>query len=153
MFLSKIWFVLVGLLASLSLAAAFVVPRAADRRILELEGQRLDRAQYAAEQMLKADAHNWIDYAAKLSRDAILADDIRFIPTAGGSFMVYGHRSGDGAYGLYSEYRENNVGYADGHAETHRHTLSMTQSTPIPPDPAWDGEWIKFTVFEEYQVY
>ena len=76
MFLSKIWFVLVGLLASVSLAAAFVAPRAADRRILELEGQRLDRAQYAAEQMLKADAHNWIDYAAKLSRDAILAESL-----------------------------------------------------------------------------
>ena len=70
MFLSKIWFVLVALLAGAATTAAFVAPRSADRRIVELEGQRLDRAQYAAEQMLKADAHAWIDYAAKLSRDA-----------------------------------------------------------------------------------
>jgi hypothetical protein len=76
MFLSKIWFVLVGLLAGAATTAAFVAPRSADRRIVELEGQRLDRAQYAAEQMLKTDAHAWIDYAAKLSRDAILADSL-----------------------------------------------------------------------------
>ena len=62
MFLSKIWFVLVGLAAGVATTAAFVAPRTADRRIIELEGQRLDRAQYAAEQMLKADAHSWIDY-------------------------------------------------------------------------------------------
>ena len=76
MFLSKIWFVLVGLAAGVATTAAFVAPRAADRRIVELEGERLDRAQYAAEQMLKADAHSWIDYAAKLSRDAILAESL-----------------------------------------------------------------------------
>ena len=76
MFLSKIWFVLVGLLAGVATTAAFVAPRSADRRIVELEGQRLDRAQYAAEQMLKADAHNWIDYVAKLGRDAILAESL-----------------------------------------------------------------------------
>ncbi len=76
MFLSKIWFVLVGLVAGVATTAAFVAPRSADRRIAELEGQRLDRAQYAAEQMLKADAHNWIDYAAKLGRDAILAESL-----------------------------------------------------------------------------
>jgi hypothetical protein len=76
MFLSKIWFVLVGLLAGAATTAAFVAPRSADRRIVELEGQRLDRAQYAAEQMLKADAHTWIDYAAKLSRDAILTESL-----------------------------------------------------------------------------
>lgn len=74
MFLSKIWFVLVGLLAGVAMTAAFVAPRPADRRIEQLEGQRLDRAQYAAEQMLKTDAHLWIDYVAKLGRDAVLAD-------------------------------------------------------------------------------
>src|SRR5262245_56309808 len=74
MFLSKIWFVLVGLAAGVATTAAFVAPRSADRKILELEGQRLDRAQYAAEQMLKTDAHQWIDRVAKLSRDAVLAE-------------------------------------------------------------------------------
>jgi hypothetical protein len=74
MFLSKIWFVLVGLLAGVAVTAAFVAPRPADRRIEQLEGQRLDRAQYAAEQMLKNDARRWIDYVAKLGRDAHLTE-------------------------------------------------------------------------------
>jgi hypothetical protein len=76
MFLSKIWFVLVGLLAGVATTAAFVSPRAADRKLVEMEGQRLDRAQYAAEQMLRADAHRWIDYAAKLARDANLIESL-----------------------------------------------------------------------------
>ncbi len=74
MFLSKIWFVLVGLLAGIAVTAAFVAPRPADRRIEQLEGQRLDRAQYAAEQMLKNDARRWIDYVAKLGSDGKLID-------------------------------------------------------------------------------
>src|SRR5437763_15099835 len=74
MFLSKIWFVLVGLVAALALTAALVAPRPADRRVEQLEGQRLDRAQYAAEQMLKTDAHRWIDYVAKLGRDMVIAE-------------------------------------------------------------------------------
>jgi hypothetical protein len=74
MFLSKIWFVLVGLLAGVAVTAAFVAPRPADRRIEQLEGQRLDRAQYAAEQMLKNDARRWIDYVSKLGRDSHLTE-------------------------------------------------------------------------------
>jgi hypothetical protein len=74
MFLSKIWFILVGLLAGVAVTAAFVAPRPADRHIEQLEGQRLDRAQYAAEQMLKNDARRWIDYVAKLGRDAHLTE-------------------------------------------------------------------------------
>ena len=74
MFLSKIWFVLVALLAGVAVTAAFVAPRPADRRIEQLEGQRLDRAQYAAEQMLKNDARRWIDYVAKLGRDSHLTE-------------------------------------------------------------------------------
>ena len=74
MFLSKIWFILVALLAGAAVTAAFVAPRPADRHIEQLEGQRLDRAQYAAEQMLKSDAHRWIDYVAKLGRDAHLTE-------------------------------------------------------------------------------
>jgi hypothetical protein len=74
MFLSKIWFILVALLAGVAVTAAFVAPRPADRRIEQLEGQRLDRAQYAAEQMLKNDARRWIDYVAKLGRDSHLTE-------------------------------------------------------------------------------
>jgi hypothetical protein len=76
MFLSKIWFVLVALLAGVAITAAFVAPRSADRMLLELEGQRLDRAQYAADQMLRADAHRWMNYAAKLGRDANLIESL-----------------------------------------------------------------------------
>ena len=74
MFLSKIWFVLVGLLAGVAVTAAFVAPRPADRRIEQLEGQRMDRAQYAAEQLLKNDARRWVDYVAKLGTDGKLID-------------------------------------------------------------------------------
>ncbi len=74
MFLSKIWFVLVGLLAGVAVTAAFVAPRPADRHIEQLEGQRMDRAQYAAEQLLKNDARRWIDYVAKLGTDGKLID-------------------------------------------------------------------------------
>jgi hypothetical protein len=74
MFLSKIWFILVGLLAGVAVTAAFVAPRPADRRIEQLEGQRMDRAQYAAEQMLKNDARRWIDYVSKLGIDGKVID-------------------------------------------------------------------------------
>jgi hypothetical protein len=74
MFLSKIYFVLVALVAGVAITAAFVAPRPADRRIEQLEGQRMDRAQYAAEQLLRNDARRWIDYVAKLGRDAHLAE-------------------------------------------------------------------------------
>jgi hypothetical protein len=74
MFLSKIWFILVGLLAGVAVTAAFVAPRPADRHIEQLEGQRMDRAQYAAEQMLKNDARRWIDYVAKLGIDGKVID-------------------------------------------------------------------------------
>ncbi len=74
MFLSKIWFVLVGLMAGVATTAAFVAPKSADRKLVAMEGQRLDRAQYAADQMMRSDAHRWIDYAAKLGRDANLIE-------------------------------------------------------------------------------
>jgi hypothetical protein len=74
MFLSKIWFILVGLIAGVAVTAAFVAPRPADRRIEQLEGQRMDRAQYAAEQILKNDARRWIDYVAKLGMDGKVID-------------------------------------------------------------------------------
>ena len=76
MFLSKIWFILVGLLAGVAVTAAFVAPRPADRRIEQLEGQRMDRAQYAAEQMLRNDARRWIDYVAKLGIDGKVIDSL-----------------------------------------------------------------------------
>ena len=74
MFLSKIWFILVAVLAGVALSVALTAPRPMAQKLEELEGQRLDRAQYAAEQMLKIDAHKWIDRVAKLGRDAIISE-------------------------------------------------------------------------------
>lgn len=88
MFLSKIWFILIGLLAGFALLIAFVAPRPADRRIEQLEGQRLDRAQYTAEQILKNDARRWIDYAAKLGRDANLVDSLDSASRGAGELRV-----------------------------------------------------------------
>ena len=76
MFLSKIWFILVGLIAGIAVSTAFVAPRPVDRRIAQLEGQRLDRAQYTVEQILKNDARRWMDYVAKLGRDANLIESL-----------------------------------------------------------------------------
>src|SRR6185369_2382196 len=76
MFLSKIWFVLVALFAGFALSIALTAPRPMAQKLEELEGQRLDRAQYAAEQMLKVDAHKWIDRVAKLGRDAIISESL-----------------------------------------------------------------------------
>jgi Double sensory domain of two-component sensor kinase len=76
MFLSKIWFILIALVAGVAVTFALVAPRPAVQKLAVLEGQRLDRAQYAAEQMFKVDAHKWIDRVSKLGRDAIVSDSL-----------------------------------------------------------------------------
>jgi hypothetical protein len=48
MFLSKIWFIIVALIAGVALTFALIAPRPAVQKLGALEGQRLDRAQYAA---------------------------------------------------------------------------------------------------------
>jgi hypothetical protein len=74
MFLSKIWFILIALLAGLAVTVALVAPRPAVQKLALLEGQRLDRAQYATEQMLQVDAHKWIDRVSRMGRDAIISE-------------------------------------------------------------------------------
>lgn len=88
MFLSKIWFILIGLLAGIALLIAFVAPHPANRRIEKMEGLRLDRAQYTAEQILKNDARRWIDYVAKLGRDANLVDSLDSASRGAGELRV-----------------------------------------------------------------
>jgi hypothetical protein len=88
MFLSKIWFILIALLAGVAVAIALVAPRPAVQKLALLEGQRLDRAQYAAEQMLKVDAHKWIDRMSKLGRDAIIAESLDSASRGAGEFGV-----------------------------------------------------------------
>ena len=92
MFLSKIWFILIALLAAVAVTFALVTPRPAVQKLAVVEGQRLDRAQYAAEQMFKVDAHKWIDRLAKLGRDAILSESLDSASRGAGEYTVI-HRT------------------------------------------------------------
>src|SRR5262252_2326840 len=88
MFLSKIWFMLIALAGTFALIA----PRPFERKLEAAEGQRLDRAQYAAEQMFKVDAHKWIDHVGKLGRDAIIAESLDAASKGSGEYAVI-HRT------------------------------------------------------------
>jgi hypothetical protein len=69
-----------------------VAPRPAVQKLAALEGQRLDRAEYAAEQMFKVDAHKWIDRVSKLGRDAILSESLDAASRGSGEYAVI-HRT------------------------------------------------------------
>ncbi|HVZ88533.1 MAG TPA: cache domain-containing protein, partial [Polyangia bacterium] len=92
MFLSKIWFILIALVSAVAGTFALVAPRPAVQKLATLEGQRLDRAQYAAEQMFKVDAHKWIDRVSKLGRDAILSESLDAASRGSGEYTVI-HRT------------------------------------------------------------
>ena len=92
MFLSKIRFILIALVAAVAGTFALVAPRPAVQKLAALEGQRLDRAQYAAEQMFKVDAHKWIDRVSKLGRDAILSESLDAASRGSGEYTVI-HRT------------------------------------------------------------
>jgi hypothetical protein len=88
MFLSKIWFILVALVASVATTVALVAPRSASRQLASAEAQSLDRAQYAAEQQLKNDAIRWIQSVAKLGRDAVIAETLENATRGNGESSV-----------------------------------------------------------------
>src|SRR4051794_1794247 len=92
MFLSKIFFILLALVAAIATTFAVIAPRPFERKLGVLEGQRLDRAQYAAEQMFKVDAHKWIDHVGKLGRDAIIAESLDAASRGSGEYTVI-HRT------------------------------------------------------------
>src|SRR4029079_2615388 len=92
MFLSKIWFILIALAAAIAVTCALIAPRPFERKLEAAEGQRLDRAQYAAEQMFKVDAHKWIDHVGKLGRDAIIAESLDAASRGSGEYTVI-HRT------------------------------------------------------------
>jgi hypothetical protein len=92
MFLSKIWFILIALVSAVAVTFALVAPRPAVQKLAVLEGQRLDRAQYAAEQMFKVDAHKWIDRVSKLGRDAIISESLDAASRGSGEYTVI-HRT------------------------------------------------------------
>ena len=92
MFLTKIWFFLIALLSAVAVTFALVAPRPVVQKLSVLEGQRLDRAQYAAEQMFKVDAHKWIDRVGKLGRDAIISESLDAASRGSGEYGVI-HRT------------------------------------------------------------
>lgn len=92
MFLSKIWFILIALVSAVAVTFALVAPSPAVRKLQALEGQRLDRAQYAAEEMFKVDAHKWIDRVSKLGRDAIISESLDAASRGSGEYSVI-HRT------------------------------------------------------------
>jgi len=94
-FLTKIWFILIAILLAVAVTIAVIAPRPVAKKMALLEGQRLDRAQYAAEQMFKVDAHKWIDRVGKLGRDAIISESLDAASRGSGEYTVIHRTIGD----------------------------------------------------------
>ncbi len=88
------------------------------------------------------------------SDDVVVCDVVWIIRPGTGAQLRYAHSPSPGL-DLISDYRENSVGYVDGHGEVHRQQLLTPQGGPVgPPDPDWTGHWISFgPVFGEYVMY
>ena len=91
------------------------------------------------------------------SDDAIVCDVMRLVNIGGGdangAALDYAHSSQPGAYSQ-SAYRENSVGYVDGHGEVHGHHLNSERGGPMPSSSDfWSGESITFTWWPEYLMY
>jgi hypothetical protein len=94
-FLSRIYFILIALAAAVAVTFALIAPRPVVQKLSASEGQRLDRAQYAAEQMFKVDAHKWIDRVGKLGRDAIISESLDAASRGSGEYTVIHRTIGD----------------------------------------------------------
>jgi hypothetical protein len=110
MFLTKIWFILIALAAGVAVTVALVAPRPAVQKLAALEGQRLDRAQYAAEQMLKVDAHKWIDRVSKLGRDAIISESLDSASRGAGEINVIHKTVQDRFHSLIPDLASGGIG-------------------------------------------
>jgi hypothetical protein len=110
MFLTKIWFILIALAAGVAVTVALVAPRPAVQKLAMLEGQRLDRAQYAAEQMLKVDAHKWIDRVSKLGRDAIISESLDSATRGAGEINVIHKTVQDRFHALIPDLASGGIG-------------------------------------------
>jgi hypothetical protein len=110
MFLTKIWFILIALAAGVAVTVALVAPRPAVQKLALLEGQRLDRAQYAAEQMLKVDAHKWIDRVSKLGRDAIISESLDSATRGAGEINVIHKTVQDRFHALIPDLASGGIG-------------------------------------------
>jgi hypothetical protein len=76
MFFSKIWFVLLAVLAAMACGVALVVSKPALREVNRAEAEGLDRIQHNTELILRLQARDWIDAAASLSRDRVLVETL-----------------------------------------------------------------------------
>ena len=92
MFFSKIWFILIALVSAVAATLMIIAPHPFEQKLRAAEGQRLDRAQYAAEQMFKVDAHKWMDHVSKLGRDAIISESLDAASRGSGEYNVI-HRT------------------------------------------------------------
>ncbi|MBI4511197.1 MAG: hypothetical protein HY698_16310 [Deltaproteobacteria bacterium] len=68
MFLSKIWFFLVAVAATLGVGAALTMPRPAERKVLEAEDDRLARARWGTEMLLRENTYDWVGLASDFAR-------------------------------------------------------------------------------------
>ena len=79
--------------------------------------------------------------------DAIVFD--RYLGDVGDPSFFNPHwsRAWPGTYAHYEslDYKENNIGYGDGHAETHRHGFD-----PSLPYPWWEGEYLIWSGYQGY---
>ncbi|MDB4970504.1 MAG: hypothetical protein JWN44_6193 [Myxococcales bacterium] len=74
MFWSKTWFLLIALAGALAVAVALLAARPLQHDLERETGARLERAQHSASLLLKVNARKWIDTAAQVSTDAVLAE-------------------------------------------------------------------------------
>jgi hypothetical protein len=76
MFFSKIWFVLLAVLAALACGVALVSSKPAVREVNQAKAESLDRIQHNADLLLRLQARDWIDAAAGMSRDRVLVESL-----------------------------------------------------------------------------
>lgn len=78
MFFSKLWFLLLSLVAALAVMLVLTQPRRWQRAIDAQVRVRLETAHPAARQLLQLHARKWLDAAAQASQDAVLAEALDY---------------------------------------------------------------------------
>ena len=69
MFLAKIWFFLLAVVAIIAIGVAMVIPKPAYREVNKAYADSLDRVQHNAHLMLRLRARAWIDAVSGMARD------------------------------------------------------------------------------------
>ena len=76
MLFTRTWIILLSLAAAAALGMALIIPAPASREVTRMAVANLDRAQHNAEMMLRLEARDWIDTAAKMARDRVVVDTL-----------------------------------------------------------------------------